>query len=345
MSSDCPIPIAGASEILLGHGSGSRLSADLIANVIVPALDNPLLARLDDSATLQIGDARVAFTTDSYVVTPLFFPGGDIGSLAVNGTLNDLAMVGAAPIALSLGLILEEGLPIEELRRVLASIERAAQDAGVAVVTGDTKVVNRGSADRLFVNTSGVGVIPQGVSLSAANVRAGDAVLVSGTIGDHGVAILSTREGLELDGAVASDSASLYPLVAVMLEASRGIHALRDPTRGGVAAALVEIATRQRVGIEIDERALPVSDVVRGACEILGLDPLFVANEGKLVAFIPPDHADVVLERMRRHPLGQAAARIGTVTADHSGFVTARTAVGGSRIIDLPYGELLPRIC
>lgn len=345
MSSDCPMPIAGTSEILLGHGSGSRLSADLIANVILPALNNPLLARLDDSAVLQIGQSRVAFTTDSYVVTPLFFPGGDIGSLAVNGTLNDLAMAGAAPLALSLALIVEEGLPIDELRRVLASTQSAARDAGVAIVTGDTKVVNRGSADRLFVNTSGIGVIPPGVSLAAANVRPGDAVLVSGTIGDHGVAILSTREGLELDGAIASDSASLYPLVAAMLEVAPDLHALRDPTRGGVAATLVEIAARQRVGIEVDERALPVSDVVRGACEILGLDPLFVANEGKLVAFVPLERADAVLARMRRHPLGERAARVGTVTADHPGFVTARTAVGGSRIIDLAYGELLPRIC
>lgn len=342
---DCPLPIAGTTEILLGHGSGSRLSTDLIANVIAPALHNPLLARLDDAATIAIGDARLAFTTDSYVVTPLVFPGGDIGSLAVNGTLNDLAMAGAAPLALSLGLIIEEGFAIEELRRILDSVQRTAQSAGVSVVTGDTKVVGRGSADRLFLNTSGVGLIPGGVNLSAANVRPGDAILLSGTVGDHGISILSMREGLELEGEVASDTAFLYPLVETMLAAEREIHAMRDPTRGGVAATLVEIATRQRVGIEIDERVLPIGPVVRGACEILGLDPLFVANEGKLVAFVPAGRADVVLAAMRRHPLGQQAARIGTVTADHPGIVTARTAIGGTRILDLPYGEMLPRIC
>lgn len=342
---DCPVPIAGTTEILLGHGSGSRLSADLIANVIAPALHNPLLARLDDAATLAIGDSRLAFTTDSYVVTPLVFPGGDIGSLAVNGTLNDLAMMGAAPLALSLALIVEEGFAIDELRRILESIQRTAESAGVSVVTGDTKVVDRGSADRLFVNTSGVGVIPHGVNLSAANVRPGDAILVSGTIGDHGVAVLSLREGLELEGELASDTAFLYPLVETMLAAERDIHAMRDPTRGGVAATLVEIATRQRVGVEIDERTVPVGPVVRGACEILGLDPLFVANEGKLVAFLPAERADAVLSSMRRHPLGRQAARIGTVTAEHPGMVTARTPIGGTRILDLPYGELLPRIC
>lgn len=342
---DCPLPIAGTTEILLGHGSGSRLSSDLIANVIAPALHNPLLARLDDAAILAIGNARLAFTTDSYVVTPLVFPGGDIGSLAVNGTLNDLAMMGAAPLALSLGLIIEEGFAIDELRRILESVQRTALNAGVSVVTGDTKVVGRGSADRLFVNTSGVGLIANGVHLSAANVRPGDAILLSGTIGDHGVAVLSLREGLDLEGELASDTAYLYPLVETMLAAEREIHAVRDPTRGGVAATLVEIATRERVGIEIDERTIPIGPVVRGACEILGLDPLFVANEGKLVAFLPADRANAVLAAMRRHPLGQQAARIGTVTAAHPGVVTARTPIGGTRILDLPYGELLPRIC
>jgi hydrogenase expression/formation protein HypE len=284
-------------------------------------------------------------TTDSFVVKPLRFPGGSIGELAVNGTVNDLAVGGAQPLALSLAFILEEGLPLADLRRVVESARQAAERAGVRIVTGDTKVVGRGSGDKIFVNTSGIGIVPPGVDLSSRNVRPGDVVLLSGPIGDHGVAILSQREGLTFAGAIASDTAPLHELVAAALAASPRIHAMRDPTRGGVAATLVEIASRQRVGIEVDERAIPVRDVVRGACEILGLDPLLVANEGKLVAFVPARDASAVLAAMRAHPLGRDAVRIGRVTDEHPGTVLLRTPIGGDRILDLPFGEALPRIC
>ena len=342
---ECPLPISGPEEILLGHGSGGKLTARLIEKIILPAFRNPALECLDDQAILPFGGARLAFTTDSYVVTPIFFPGGDIGELAVNGTVNDLAMGGATPLYLSLAFILEEGLPIGDLERVIQSVRRAAVRAGVDVVTGDTKVVGRGSGDKVFINTSGIGLVPPGVNLSSARVQPGDAILVSGPIGDHGVAILSRREGLEFDGQIDSDTAPLHELVAAALAAGSEIHALRDPTRGGVAAALVEIATRRGLGIEVDESAVPVRDAVRGACEILGLDPLLVANEGKLVAFVPEAGSERVLQALRAHPLGRGACRIGRVTADHPGFVTLRTPIGGQRILDLPFGESLPRIC
>jgi len=342
---ECPLPISGPEEILLGHGSGGKLTARLIEKIILPAFRNPALERLDDQAILPFGGARLAFTTDSYVVTPIFFPGGDIGELAVNGTVNDLAMGGATPLYLSLAFILEEGLPIGDLERVIQSVRRAAVRAGVDVVTGDTKVVGRGSGDKVFINTSGIGLVPPGVNLSSARVQPGDAILVSGPIGDHGVAILSRREGLEFDGQIDSDTAPLHELVAAALAAGSEIHALRDPTRGGVAAALVEIATRRGLGIEIDESAVPVRDAVRGACEILGLDPLLVANEGKLVAFVPRAHADAVLDAMRAHPLGAGAAIIGEAVEAHPGMVVAHTSLGGTRVVDLPVGEQLPRIC
>ncbi|HET9595235.1 MAG TPA: hydrogenase expression/formation protein HypE [Anaeromyxobacteraceae bacterium] len=341
----CPIPAADTDEIGMGHGSGGKLTARLIEQLIVPAFRNPLLEPLDDQATVTVGGVRVAFTTDSYVVTPLFFPGGDIGELAVNGTVNDLAMGGATPLFLSLAFILEEGLPLAELERVIASVRRAAAAADVLVVTGDTKVVNRGKGDKLFVNTAGIGLPRAGVQLSSRRVRPGDAVLLSGSVGDHGVAILSRREGLAFEGEVQSDTAPLHGLVAAMLDASPDLHAMRDPTRGGLAATLVEIASRGRLGIEVDERAVPVRDAVRGACEMLGLDPLHVANEGKLVAFAPEDSAERVLAAMHAHPLGRDAARIGRVTADHPGRVLLRTPIGGHRILDLPWGEALPRIC
>ena len=341
----CPIPIADSEHILIGHGAGGKLTAELIERVLVPAFRNPALEELDDSATLAAGDARLAFTTDSYVVTPLFFPGGDIGELAVNGTVNDLVVGGARPLGLSLAFILEEGLPLAELRRVVESARAAAARAGVPIVPGDTKVVGRGCADRLFINTSGVGLLPPGVALGSRLVRPGDAVLVSGTIGDHGVAILSCRHGLGFDGDVRSDTAPLHELTAAALAASPRIHAMRDPTRGGVAATLVEIASRRNLGIEVDERALPVGDAVRGACEILGLDPLLVANEGKLVVFVPEADADLVLAALRAHPLGREAARIGRVTDAHPGAVVLETAIGGRRILDLPFAEALPRIC
>jgi hydrogenase expression/formation protein HypE len=341
----CPVPFVDREHVLLGHGSGGRLTAELIETLVLPAFHNPALAPLDDQAILSVAGARLAFTTDSYVVTPLFFPGGDIGSLAVHGTVNDLAMGGARPLALSLAFIIEEGFPLADLRRVIESARAAAAEVGVPIVTGDTKVVGRGSADRLFVNTSGVGLVPDGVSLSSARVEAGDVVLLSGTLGDHGIAILSQREGLALGGEIASDTAPLHALASALLEASPGAHALRDPTRGGLGAVLVEIASRRRLGIEIDERALPVRDVVRGACELFGLDPLLVANEGKLVAFVPAAEAPAALAALRAHPLGRDARAIGRVTGDHPGLVALRTPVGGRRILDLPLEEPLPRIC
>jgi hydrogenase expression/formation protein HypE len=341
----CPAPLTQSEEILLGHGSGGKLTAQLIERVILPAFRNPMLAPLDDHAVVTVPGSRLAFTTDSYVVTPIFFPGGDIGELAVNGTVNDLAVGGATPLVLSLAFILEEGLPLAEFRRVVESARCAAERAGVQIVTGDTKVVGRGSGDKIFINTSGIGVIAPGIDLSSRHVRAGDAVLLSGPVGDHGVAILSMREGLEFAGEVASDTAPLHELVAAALRACPRIHAMRDPTRGGVAATLVEVASRQGVGIEVDERAIPVRDAVRGACELLGLDPLLVANEGKLVVFVPEGDAERTLAAMRSHPLGRDASRIGRVTEGHPGIVLLRTPIGGDRVLDLPFGEALPRIC
>jgi hydrogenase expression/formation protein HypE len=342
----CPLPAKEKERILLGHGSGGRLTAELIEKLFVPAFDNAALKELDDQAVLAIGGgARLAFTTDSYVVSPIFFPGGDIGELAVNGTINDLAVGGARPLALSLALILEEGLALDDLARVVESVRRAAGRAGVAIVTGDTKVVDRGSADRIFINTAGVGLVREGLTLGSARIRPGDRILVSGTMGDHGIAILARREGLELGGDVRSDTAPLHDLVSAILDACPDVHAMRDPTRGGLAAVLHEIATRRDLGVSIDESSVPVSDVVRGASELLGLDPLFVANEGKLVAFVPEHGADHVLAAMRAHPLGERASLIGVVTEEHRGLVRSVTAVGGERLLDLPLGESLPRIC
>lgn len=343
---ECPVPIGHSERILLGHGSGGRLGAQLLEQLIVPAFDNPSLAELDDSAVLPLANgARLAFTTDSYVVSPLFFPGGDIGELAVNGTVNDLSVAGAEPLALSLAFILEEGLPLDVLERVVASTRAAAERAHVPIVTGDTKVVGHGNGDGIFINTSGVGLVRPGTRLGSAEVRAGDVVLVSGSVGDHGVAILAQREGLALEGDVRSDTAPLSSLCAAVLDAAPHVHAMRDPTRGGLAATLVEIASRRRLGIHVEEAAVPVADVVRGACELLGLDPLLVANEGKLVVFVPEAEADAALAALRRHPLGERAARIGRVTLEQPGLVLLRTPLGGLRILDLPYAEPLPRIC
>ena len=341
----CPLPIAANEAILLGHGSGGRMSGDLLRNILLPAIQNPVLARLDDQAVVDLGGSRVAFTTDSFVVKPLFFPGGDIGTLAVNGTVNDLAMGGAVPLFLSLALILEEGLPFDTLRRVMESVRVAASLSGVAIVTGDTKVVEKGSGDGVFVNTSGIGLVASGVRLSADQARPGDRVLLSGTIGDHGITILSQREGIEFESAVASDTAALHMLVADMLAASPEIRCLRDPTRGGLSSSLNEIAARSRVGIELEEKAIPVREDVQGACEMLGLDPLYVANEGKLIAIVDPAAADRVLEVMRRNPLGRDAQIIGSVTGRHPEMVTLRTQLGTSRIVDLLSGDQLPRIC
>jgi hydrogenase expression/formation protein HypE len=342
----CPAPRPETERVLLAHGSGGLLTSQLIEQLVLPAFDNPALAALDDQAVLPgTGEGRLALTTDSYVVTPLFFPGGDIGELAVNGTINDLAVGGARPLALSLAFILEEGFALAELRRVIASAQAASRRAGVPIVTGDTKVVGRGSGDKVFINTSGVGVVPPGVSLSSRRVRPGDAVLLSGTVGDHGATILAQREGLALGGDLRSDTAALHELCAAVLAACPEVHAMRDPTRGGLAAVMVEIASRGKLGIEVDEAAIPVRDTVRCACELYGLDPLFLANEGKLVAFVPAATAGAALAAMRAHPLGRDAVRIGHVTGDGSGLVTLRTGLGGRRIVDLPYAEPLPRIC
>jgi hydrogenase expression/formation protein HypE len=341
----CPVPLPAKDRILLGHGSGGTLSADLLREVFLPLFHSPILNKLDDQAVVEVNGTRLAFTTDSFVVKPILFRGGDIGSLAVHGTVNDLAMGGATPLFLSVGFILEEGLEMETLRRVTASMARAAESVPVEIVTGDTKVVERGGADRLFINTAGIGVVPEGVRLSPALVRPGDRVLLSGYLGDHGIAILAEREGIQFDTELASDSAPLHGLVAEMLKASREIRCMRDPTRGGLASTLNEIAARAGVGVEIDEGAVPIREAVRGACEMLGLDPLYVANEGKLVAFAAPGAAEALLEAMRRHPLGRDAAMIGTVTGAHPGLVLLRTALGTTRMVDMLAGDQLPRIC
>ncbi len=344
----CPAPLPAKDQVLLGHGSGGTLTAELIRNIFLPAFQNPILARLDDQAVVTVNGLRLAFTTDSFVVKPLVFPGGDIGSLAVHGTVNDLAMGGAQPLFLSAAFIIEEGLPFETLRRVVASLHQAAAAAGVEVVTGDTKVVEKGSGDGLFINTSGVGLVPEGILLSANQARPGDRVLLSGPIGEHGIAILAKREGVEFESPVESDSAPLHTLVAAMLAASPGpqaIRCLRDPTRGGLSSALNEIAAQSRVGIEIDERAIPVREEVKGACELLGLDPLYVANEGKLIALVEAGAAEAVLGAMRHHPLGRGAQIMGTVNESSPGLVTMRTLFGTTRIVDMLAGDQLPRIC
>ena len=333
-----------SERILLAHGSGGRLAHDLIEKVLVKPLSNPLLDRLDDAAVLP-GGWRLAFTTDSYVVQPMFFPGGDIGRLAVCGTVNDLSMVGATPLYLSLAFIIEEGLPLADLERVLVSVRDAAREARVQIVTGDTKVVNQGSADKLFVNTSGVGRLGEGTEISGSGARPGDRVILSGTIGDHGIAVLSQREGIGFSTPLVSDCAPLNGLVAEMLQASARVHAMRDPTRGGLATTLNEIAAQSKAGIRIEEKAVPVRREVQGACDMLGIDPLYVANEGKLVALVHPDDAGAVLERMRRHPYGRDAAIIGEVRGDHPGRVVMKTSLGASRIVDMLVGDPLPRIC
>ena len=341
----CPVPIHEQDRILLGHGGGGQLSSQLLESVFLPAFGNPILDRLGDQAILELPGGRVAFTTDSYVVTPTFFPGGDIGRLAVCGTVNDLAVGGARPLYIAAAFILEEGLAIAELRRVVESMRSAALEAGVSIVTGDTKVVGKGSGDKVYITTSGIGIVPAGVNISADRARPGDAVILSGTIGDHGLAIIAARQDLGLEGTLVSDTAPLNGLVARMLVAGGEVHALRDPTRGGLAATLCEIARASRVGVEIDEGRIPLREDVKGACEILGLDPLVVANEGKLVAFVGERDAAAVLDAMRAHPLGRDAVRIGTVTAEHPNLVVLRTGIGGTRVLDPPHGELLPRIC
>jgi hydrogenase expression/formation protein HypE len=341
----CPLPITQHEQIVLSHGSGGKLSAQLLERVFLPAFSNPVLNKLDDQAMLEIKGSWLAFTTDAFVVTPLFFPGGDIGRLAINGTVNDLAMSGARPLYLAAAFILEEGLSTKELSRIVESMSEASKDAGVQLVAGDTKVVNRGKGDKVFISTTGIGLLEKPVNISADRARPGDKIILSGYIGDHGMAILSQREALEFEGVIESDCAALHGLVAEMLDISLEVHCLRDPTRGGVATVLNEIAARSKVGMLLEETAIPVRDTVRGACEILGLDPLYVANEGKLIAIVPPDIADAIVAGMRQHPLGRDAHIVGEVTPSDPGMVLMQTEIGGTRILDTLFGEQLPRIC
>ena len=345
LAPSCPLPLSGSDHILLGHGSGGRLTADLIARCFLPAFRNEHLERLDDHALLDVGGVRLAFTTDSYVVTPLFFPGGDIGTLAVNGTINDLATAGARPLYLSAAVILEEGFPIADLERIVASMRKAAEAASVQVVTGDTKVVDRGKADGCFITTTGIGVVEHALTISADRVRPGDAVVLSGPIAAHGMAIMAARADLDLETPVTSDTAALHRLVAGVLDVGVTLHCVRDPTRGGVATSLNEIAQRSRVGIVVDETAIAVDEPARSVCELLGLDPLYVANEGTLLAFVAREDAERTVTAMRRHPEGRDARIVGKVVEDAQALVVLRTAVGGRRIVDMLQGEQLPRIC
>lgn len=341
----CPAPLRDQPVVVMGHGGGGALSAELIDQVFAPAYGNPTLATMADSAVFDLGGARLAFSTDSYVVRPLFFPGGCLGDLAVNGTVNDLAMSGARPAYLSTAFVLEEGVELAVVGRIARAIGSAAEAAGVTVATGDTKVVESGHGDGVYVTTAGVGLVPDGVDIRPQRARPGDAVIVSGPIGLHGVAIMSVREGLEFGVEIASDTAPLAGLVAAMLEVTKDVHVLRDPTRGGLGASLNEIARASGTGVRLQERALPVPDEVANACGFLGLDPLYVANEGRLVAFVPRDRADAVLEAMRAHPHGAGATVIGSCVEEHPGMVVVATGLGGTRVLDLPLGEQLPRIC
>ncbi len=341
----CPVPTSQHKEVLLAHGGGGRLTQDIIQQIFLPEFQNNILKPLHDGAMFSIRGTRFAFSTDSYVVNPIFFPGGDIGSLAVHGTINDLAMCGATPLYISVAVILEEGFSLDSLRRIAASIGEAARNAGVLVVTGDTKVVDRGKGDQIFINTSGIGIVAQSCNISPQRARAGDKILVSGKIGMHGIAIMSVREDVGFTCGVRSDSAPLHGLVADLLREDPTLHVLRDPTRGGVAAALNEIALSAHLGIALNEDEIPVSEEVLSACEILGFDPLYLANEGRLLAFVSPAHAVGVLRKMQNHPLGRDAAIIGEAVSDHPGLVVMKTSIGGERIVDMPSGEQLPRIC
>jgi len=345
------------ARIILGHGSGGKLSHDLIESLFLPPFTNPILEACDDSAVFPVTDSskpfqhqgepeeRIAFTTDSYVVKPLFWPGGDIGKLAVCGTVNDLAMVGAIPLYLSAAFVIEEGLPISSLRRIVTSMKRAAKEARVKIVAGDTKVVERGSADGLFINTTGVGILPRGARISGSNAQVGDMIILSGTIGDHGIAVLSEREGLVFSNNFKSDVAPLNHMVQAMLKTSHKIHAMRDPTRGGLATTLKEIAQQSKVGIQIIEEQIPIREEVAAACEILGYDPLYVANEGKVVACVAPEDAERVVQVMRKTRYGGEAAIIGEVLPEPKARVVMKTKVGGTRIVDMLTGDMLPRIC
>jgi hydrogenase expression/formation protein HypE len=342
----CPLPLVGYPTIVMGHGGGGKLGNELVEHLFLPAFRNPALENLGDAAVLEIASARLALSTDSFVVQPLFFPGGSIGDLAVNGTVNDLAVSGAEPKYLSASFILEEGFPLAQLAAIVDAMAKAAAIAGVKIVTGDTKVVERGHGDGCYINTAGIGFLRPGISVSPLRAMPGDAILVSGTIGDHGMAIMSVREGLEFESQIRSDCAALNGMIAAVLDATgSAVHAMRDPTRGGLASTLNEIAQASDTGMVIDEASLPVRQQVQSACELLGLDPVYVANEGKAVFFVAPEAADVVLEVLRGHPLGREAARIGHVTASHKRMLVARTAMGANRVIPTQIGEQLPRIC
>ena len=341
----CPAPILQHETVQMAHGAGGRLSQALMQRVFMPHLHNPFLDLLDDQAKLDLPAGRTAFTTDTYVVSPVFFPGGNIGELAVNGTVNDLAVGGAKPMYLSAGFVLEEGFSLVELETIVRSMAEAARKAGVMIVTGDTKVVGKGQCDKIFINTSGVGTVREDTTLSCRNLKPRDSIILSGTVGDHGMAIMTSREGLSFQSTIASDCAALNSMISAVLDLVPAVHAMRDPTRGGVAATLNELAASSSVGIEIDETTIPVKPDVRGACELLGIDPLHVANEGKLVLAVAPEDAGTVVDVLRSFDPGRDAVIIGSVVNDHPGMVVMRTAFGSRRIIDLPLGEQLPRIC
>jgi hydrogenase expression/formation protein HypE len=342
----CPLPLLGYPNIVMGHGGGGKLGNELVEHLFVPAFRNPALENLGDAAMLDLASGRIAMSTDSFVVQPLFFPGGSIGELAVNGTVNDLAVSGAEPKFLSASFILEEGFPLNQLAAIVQAMAGAAAAAGVQIVTGDTKVVERGHGDGCYINTAGIGALRAGITVGPHRAQPGDAILVSGTIGDHGMAIMSVREGLEFESQIRSDCAALNGMIAAVLEAAGpAVHAMRDPTRGGLASTLNEIAQASGVGIAIDERSVPVREEVQSACELLGLDPVYVANEGKAVFFVAPEAGEQVLKVLRAHPLGRDAARIGQVTAEHPRMLVARTSIGGNRVIPIQIGEQLPRIC
>lgn len=341
----CPIPKSDYTNILLAHGSGGRLTHELISKMFLPQFTNEFLEPMHDGAVFDAGGVRLAFSTDSYVVNPIFFPGGNIGELAINGTVNDLSICGAKPFYLSAAFIIEEGLPLDDLWKIVLSMQEAAKRAGVFLVTGDTKVVDRGKGDKIFINTSGIGIVDKGVDLKPKKIQAGDKIIINGDIGLHGVAIMSVREGLGFETEIKSDSAPLNELVRKMLETSTNIHVMRDPTRGGVATTLNELAEQSGLGVVLDEESIPVPDAVKGACEILGLDPLYIANEGKLLAFVSPQDADKVLETMREDTLGKDSVVIGEVVESHPGTVVMKNRMGGTRVVDMLTGEQLPRIC
>lgn len=341
----CPMPLRSYPNIVLGHGGGGKLSAELVEHLFLPAFRNEQLANLGDAAVFQAPGQRWAISTDSFVIRPLFFPGGNIGELAINGTVNDISMSGAQPLYLTVGFIIEEGLPLGMLGRIVDSMAAAAEKAGVVVIAGDTKVVDKGHGDGVFINTSGVGLVPDGLAIGPDKARPGDLVILSGTIGDHGMAIMSVREGLEFEAPIVSDTAALNGLIAAMLSVAPDIHVLRDPTRGGVASSLNEIAQSSNVGIVLNENKIPVNPAVKAACELLGMDPIFVANEGKLLAIVPAEAASAVVEVMQNHELGRESAVIGHVVSEHPGLLVAKTGIGGTRVISMQIGEQLPRIC